>query len=207
MDDIFSDKRELMVSEQIIRRGISDKRVLNAMKSVKRELFLPEHKRDLAYIDGPVDIGYSQTISQPYIVAFMTEALELKGKERVLEIGTGSGYQTAILSEIVSEVYTIEIRKELSKRAKRVLTELGYDNIHFRIGDGKEGWKEKSPYDRIILTAAPSKFPDTLFSQLKDNAIVVAPIGDYFQKLVKYVKKGNDIKSYDLLSVSFVPLI
>ncbi len=207
MNDMFSDKRELMVNEQIIRRGVSDERVLNAMRSVKRELFLPEHKRDLSYIDGPVDIGYSQTISQPYIVAFMTEALELNGEERVLEIGTGSGYQTAILAEIANEVYTIEIRKELGEWARKSLTDLGYENIYFKIGDGKQGWKENSPYDRIILTAAPSRFPDNLFSQLKDNGIIVAPVGDYFQKLVKYVKKDNNIKSYDLLSVSFVPLI
>lgn len=196
-----------MVNEQLIRRGISDKRVLNAMKEIKRELFLPEHKRDLAYIDGPVDIGYSQTISQPYIVAFMTESLELNGNEKVLEIGTGSGYQTGILSKIVKHVCTIEVREELGLRARNTLDSLGYDNISFKIGDGKLGWEEESPFDRIIITAAPSHFPENLFQQLKDNGIAIAPVGNYIQALIKYIKKNNEIKSYELLSVSFVPLI
>jgi protein-L-isoaspartate(D-aspartate) O-methyltransferase len=204
----FEVQRQSMVEMQIKNRGVNDDKVIEAMLKVPREIFVPEGEKDNSYFDGPLAIGFGQTISQPFIVAYMTELLEIEGIEKVLEIGTGSGYQTAVLAEIVQEVYTIEIVEELGKKAKNILQDqLYYSNIHFRIGNGREGWPEFSPYDRIILTAAPSDFPRSLFSQLNENGIAIAPVGDFFQTIMQYRRVKNKINEKSLIGVSFVPLI
>lgn len=201
-------ERETMVDQQIRRRGVHSPEVLEAMRKVPREKFVLSSQKHYAYDDNPLSIGKGQTISQPYIVAYMTELLELQGSEKVLELGTGSGYQTAVLAEIVKAVFTIEVIEDLGLRAKKVLTqELNYQNIHFKIGNGREGWSEEAPYDRIILTAAPQKFPQGLFPQLKDDGIIVAPVGDYFQRLMKYQKHQGKIEEETMIGVSFVPLV
>ncbi len=188
----YASKRQQMVAEQIISRGIKDTRVINAMRKVPRHLFLDEALRAQAYEDNPSPIGEKQTISQPYIVALMTELLGLKGKEKVLEIGTGSGYQTAILAEIAEEVYSIERIPSLAKRARKLLDELKYTNIIIRIGDGTLGWKEQGPYDGIIITAASPYPPATLLEQLKVGGRLVIPIGEEFsQDLILYTKEGD----------------
>ncbi len=161
-EEIFEEKRQRMVEEQISARGITDIRVLEAMKKVPRHEFVPERIRSHSYNDEPLSIGDGQTISQPYIVAYMTEALKLEDNSKVLEIGTGSGYQTAILAEIVKDVYSVEIIENLSTRSHLILAELGYENIHFKVGDGSYGWKEFAPFDTIIVTAAPRKIPKPL---------------------------------------------
>lgn len=203
----FVSLREKMVEEQIIARGIKDKKVIEVMKKVPRHLFVPEEYRQYSYDDEPLPIGEGQTISQPYIVAYMTEILELKEDDKVLEIGTGSGYQTAILAEVVKEVYTVEIIKSLSKRAQKVLKELGYENIHFKIGDGTYGWNEYSPYNAILVTAAPSKIPESLQKQLDDGGRMIIPVGSFFQELVLVVRRKNKFKKKKLIPVRFVPLI
>jgi len=200
-------ERIKMVKEQIEKRGIKEEKVLNAMKKVPRHLFVPEEYRIHSYEDYPLPIGEEQTISQPFIVAYMTELLELKEDNRVLEIGTGSGYQTAILAEIAKEVYTVELIESLSLRAQEVLSSLGYKNIKFLIGDGTYGWKEFSPYHRIIVTAASPKVPPALIEQLSNNGILVIPVGTYSQEIVRIRKKGNEIDEEVLLPVRFVPLI
>ncbi len=207
--DLFAEKRERMVREQLIRRGIHDKRVLDAMRKVPRHLFVPPEMVDEAYNDYPLPIGQGQTISQPYIVALMTEALELKGDEKTLEIGTGSGYQTAILAELCKEVYTIERILSLLNRAKEVLRKLGYKNIFFRAGDGTLGWPENKPYDAIIVTAAAPKIPQPLLDQLADNGRLVIPVGDRFsQELIKVTKKSKDeLIKENLGGCRFVSLI
>jgi protein-L-isoaspartate(D-aspartate) O-methyltransferase len=206
--DLYRLARERMVETQIKARGIKDERVLKAMLKVPRHLFVDEALRDQAYGDFPLPIGEGQTISQPYIVALMTEALELKGIERVLEIGTGSGYQTAILAELALWVYTIERFPTLLERAKKVLKELGYKNISFKLDDGTLGWKEAAPFDAIIVTAASPDIPPPLVEQLAEGGRMVIPIGDEFsQTLIKGVKKGGKLHTKALEPVRFVKLV
>jgi len=206
-DPLYDQERKDMVEYQIRRRGISDKKVLKAMLKVPRHLFVPEQMRELAYGDEPLPIGEGQTISQPYIVAYMTEALKLTGKEKVLEIGTGSGYQTAILAEIVQEVYTVELIPELSRRAQKVLTELGYQNIHFLVGDGTRGWPEHAPYEAILVSAAPATVPRSLVEQLKLGSRMIIPVGTDIQELVLVTRTESGWQEERLIGVRFVPLI
>lgn len=203
----YAKERNEMVKYQIEARGVKDKRVLDAMETVKRHLFVPEESRRLAYEDHPLPIGEGQTISQPYIVAYMTEMLKPKKDDIVLEIGTGSGYQAAILSHLVKEVYTIEIVEKLGKQAKKLLGDLKYENVHVRIGDGYKGWPKKAPFDKIILTAAPPEIPDPLIEQLAKNGRMVAPVGDYSQKLLLVTKDAKgEIHKTTKLPVRFVPM-
>lgn len=203
----YVEERKAMVEYQIIKRGIKDKKVLEAMARVPRHLFVPEQMRELAYSDEPLPIGEGQTISQPFIVAYMTEALKLRGKEKVLEIGTGCGYQTAILAEIVREVYTVELIPTLSWRAQKILTELGYDHIKFLIGDGSKGWPEFAPYDAILVSAAPPTLPRPLVEQLKINGRMIIPVGTDLQELVLVTRKKDGWQEERLIGVRFVPLI
>jgi protein-L-isoaspartate(D-aspartate) O-methyltransferase len=206
--DLYRLARERMVETQIKARGLKDERVLKAMLKVPRHLFVDEALRDQAYGDFPLPIGEGQTISQPYIVALMTEALELKGNERVLEIGTGSGYQTAILAELALWVYTIERFPTLLERAKKVLKELGYKNISFKLDDGTLGWKEAAPFDAIIVTAASPDIPPPLVEQLAEGGRMVIPVGDEFsQTLIKGVKRGGKLHTKALEPVRFVKLV
>jgi len=208
MKDAYQRQRELMVESQIQARGVKDPKVLDAMRKVPRHLFVPSLEKSSSYSDGPLPIGHGQTISQPYIVAYMTELLELKGDEKVLELGTGCGYQTAILAEIAREVYTIEVVEELGKAARELLTQtFNYPHVFFKFANGREGWQEHAPFDRMMITAAPVRFPENLFAQLAEDGIAVAPVGDYFQRLVKYWKKDGKIKSSALIGVSFVPFV
>lgn len=202
----FAAARELMVEEQISRRGIEDKQVLEAMRRVERHLFVPEPYRAYAYIDDPLPIEAGQTISQPYIVALMTELLELEGDEKVLEIGTGSGYQAAILGEIVKEVFTIEIIDTLGKTAARRLKDLDYENIEVRIGDGYRGWPEEAPFDAIIVTAAPPGIPQPLLDQMADGGRMVVPVGDRAQNLTLIVRKDSTYSETVIAPVRFVPM-
>ena len=201
--------RQRMVEQQIAARGVRDTRVLDAMRKVPRHLFVPESQRYSSYNDFPLPIGDGQTISQPYIVAFMTEILDLKPEERVLEIGTGSGYQAAILAELVEEVYTIEIIPNLGKRAQKLLNEMGYENIHVKIGDGYKGWPEKAPFDAVIVTCAPEDIPKALIEQLKEGGRMIIPVGmeGGIQELVRGVKIKDRLKTQDVLPVRFVPMI
>ncbi len=206
----YSLMRHEMVDRQIISRGVRDERVIASMDKVPRHLFMPAANRGEAYEDRPVPIGQGQTISQPYIVAYMTEALRLKPDDRVLEIGTGSGYQAAVLAEIVSEVYTIEILPDLAMKAQHVLEEvLGYTNIHFRVGDGYLGWPEQAPYDAIIVTAAPEEIPPALVEQLAEGGRIIAPVGGQWeaQYLILGVKENCEMKTTNLLGVRFVPMV
>jgi len=197
-----------MVERQIRRRGIRDARVLDAFRSVPRHLFVPPRHRDQSYEDHPVDIGYGQTISQPYIVALMTDALRLGGDERVLEIGTGSGYQTAILAHLSHHVYTIERIAELSAAARRVLDELGYKNISYRVGDGTLGWPEEAPFDAIIVTAAAPSVPESLKNQMADGGRLVMPVGGRGgQDLLVLERKGDGFHRQRLCGCVFVRLI
>jgi protein-L-isoaspartate(D-aspartate) O-methyltransferase len=206
--DLYRLARERMVETQIKARGLKDERVIKAMLKVPRHLFVDEALRDQAYGDFPLPIGEGQTISQPYIVALMTEALELKGNERVLEIGTGSGYQTAILAELALWVYTIERFPTLLERAKKVLNELGYKNISFKLDDGTLGWKEAAPFDAIIVTAASPDIPPPLVEQLAEGGRMVIPVGDEFsQTLIKGVKRGGKLHTKVLEPVRFVKLV
>lgn len=204
----FTRLRDVMVDKQLILRGIKDKRVLDAMRKVPRHLFIPESSWDDAYEDMALPIGEGQTISQPYMVAIMTELLELTGNEKVLEVGTGSGYQAAILGELAKEVYTIERIEKLAFEAERRLLELGYKNIYVFIGDGSKGLPEKSPFDRIIVTAASPEIPKCLKEQLGDSGIIVVPVGQRFsQMLVKGKKIKGVIKEEFHTPCIFVPLI
>ncbi|MCB0550395.1 MAG: protein-L-isoaspartate(D-aspartate) O-methyltransferase [Phaeodactylibacter sp.] len=205
--DAYQKKREEMVQYQIAGRGITDKATLNAMRTVPRHLFVPENLRSRAYDDGPLPIGYGQTISQPYIVGYMTEAIRPKPDFRVLEIGTGSGYQAAVLAKIVDKAYTIEIVEELAGQATKRLQKLGYDNVQVRFGDGYHGWKEHAPYDAIVVTAAAEFIPPPLVEQLKPGGIMIIPIGSPFmvQTLMLVEKKGGQIKTKSLFPVRFVP--
>jgi len=199
--------RKKMIETQIEARGIKDKRVLEAMLKVERHKFVPESQKPFAYEDRPLPIGYGQTISQPYIVALMTELLELKGEEKVLEIGTGSGYQAAILAELAKEVYTIEIIEGLAKEAQKRLADLGYKNIKVKIGDGYLGWPEVSPFDAIVVTCAPEEIPPALIEQLKEGGKMVIPVGEFFQELKLVSKKEGKILIKNIIPVSFVPMI
>lgn len=200
--------RSEMVAQQLRARGITDPRVLAAMGKAPRERFIPEEMRRLAYADEALSIGLGQTISQPYMVACMTQAMGLSGKERVLEVGTGSGYQAAVLAELCAEVYTIERVPELSRRASQTLEELGYSNVHFRIGDGTLGWGEEAPFDAIMVTAAAPTIPARLVEQLKDAGRLVIPVGDrYSQVLQVIVKSGETTEETSLCRCVFVPLI
>ncbi|MBI4161401.1 MAG: protein-L-isoaspartate(D-aspartate) O-methyltransferase [Acidobacteria bacterium] len=198
--------RERMVAEQIRARGVRDPRVLRAMTSVARHRFVPEALRDLAYADRPLPIGLGQTISQPYIVALMTEALRPEPGDRVLEIGTGSGYQAAVLSVLVREVYTIEIVPELHATARRRLEELGYGNIRGRSGDGYRGWPEAAPFDGILVTAAPGHVPPALVEQLRVGGRLVIPVGEEYQELRRIEKTDRGVRETVLLPVRFVPM-
>jgi len=203
----FAAQRQFMVQRQLIPRGIKDQRVLAAMAKVPREEFVPRESRAASYEDGPLPLGYAQTISQPYIVAFMTEQLRLKPSDRVLEIGTGSGYQAAILAELVSEVYSIEIVAPLAKNAEATLQRLGYKNVHLRIGDGYGGWPEVGPFDAVIVTCAPDKVPQPLVDQLNDAGRMVIPVGARFaQQLYLLEKKNGQLKQSATLPVRFVPM-
>jgi protein-L-isoaspartate(D-aspartate) O-methyltransferase len=198
--------RERMIQVQLKGRDITDPSVLAAMAKVPRHEFVPRDLTGSAYDDGALPLTMGQTISQPYIVAYMTQVLELKGTERVLEIGTGSGYQAAILAEIVPEVYTVEILPALSEQAVAVLARLGYKNIHFRVGDGYQGWPEHAPFDRIIVTAAPETIPQPLIDQLKDGGRMVIPVGKPDQDLIVLDKGKSGITRRSTIPVRFVPM-
>ena len=208
-EERFATMRKSMVDRQIIRRGVKDKDVLEAMMSVPRHLFVPENNASHAYDDSPLPIGYGQTVSQPYIVAYMTEALTLGEDSIVLEVGTGSGYQAAILSVLVKKVYTIEIIRELSESALDRLQKLGYDNVEVKNDDGYYGWQEHAPFDAIIVTAAAGHIPPPIMEQLKNNGRMIIPIGGFFmtQNLV-LIKKDSQgkITTRNVMPVMFVPL-
>jgi protein-L-isoaspartate(D-aspartate) O-methyltransferase len=200
--------KKRMVEEQLIPRGIKNQRVLDAFRKIERHRFIPEDLMTSAYGDFPVPIGEGQTISQPYIVALMTECLDLSGQERVLEIGTGSGYQAAILAELASEVYTVERFENLKKRAEKVLNELGYANIKIKVGDGTLGWPEAAPFDRIIITAASPRVPLPLTEQLKESGKLVLPLGESFSQILTVIeKKEGKLESMEVCGCVFVPLV
>ena len=196
-----------MVAEQIRARGVRDERVLDALGRVPREVFVPAESRHEAYEDHPLPIGFGQTISQPYIVGFMTEALRTEPSHRVLEIGTGCGYQTAVLAQLVTDVYSIEVIEALAERARKTLAGLGCQNVHIRAGDGREGWPEHAPYDRILVAAAAESVPPALVEQLVDTGILVIPIGVRNQDLRVLQKHGNRLDLLATLAVRFVPLV
>lgn len=200
-------ERESMLRDQIEGRGITHRETIRAMRVVQRHRLVPKEQVVNAYKDGPLPIGYGQTISQPYIVAYMTQAIKPEKGLKILEIGTGSGYQAAVLAEIVDQVYSIEIIKPLGERAKRDLELLGYKNIHIKIGDGYFGWEEFAPFDAIVVTAAAEFVPPPLLAQLKDGGRMVIPVGSSFitQQLVLIEKRGEHISSRNLLPVRFVP--
>ena len=203
----YSEMRNRMVERQIRARGIYDKNVLEAMMKVERHLFVPEKLKVYAYDDGPLQIGEGQTISQPYIVAYMTRVLNLGENSKVLEIGTGSGYQAAVLAEVAGEVYSIELIETLGKRAENLLNELGYKNIHVKIGDGYLGWEEHAPFDGIIVTCAPTHVPEPLKEQLAENGTMIIPVGSgYGQDLVILQKKDGKIRENNDIGVRFVPM-
>jgi protein-L-isoaspartate(D-aspartate) O-methyltransferase len=204
--DAFAAKRRQMIESQIRGREIRDERVLDAMAKVPRHLFVPETVRAQAYEDYPLPIGADQTISQPYIVALMTSLLDLRGGERVLEIGTGSGYQAAVLGELAGDVYTIEILESLGRRAKETLDALGYRNVQVKIGDGFAGWPEHAPYDGIVVTAAPPKVPQPLLDQLKVGGKLVIPVGRFFQDLLVYTRTEKGFEKRNVIPVRFVPM-
>jgi protein-L-isoaspartate(D-aspartate) O-methyltransferase len=214
LDAVCADTPELayararMVQQTIRNRGVNDPRVLAAMTSVLRHCFVRERDLSLAYADHPLDIGYGQTISQPYIVALMTELLALEPDAKVLEVGTGSGYQAAILGELVDEVYTVEIVEPLAASAAERLAALGYEDVTVRQADGYYGWEEYAPYDAIIVTAAPDHVPPSLVSQLKDGGRLVIPVGPQggFQVLWQITRQGQQVEAKEIAGVSFVPL-
>jgi protein-L-isoaspartate(D-aspartate) O-methyltransferase len=201
-----ADERRRMVDEQIAERGIDDARLLDAMRRVPRHELVPPDVRPSAYSDGPLAIGHGQTISQPYVVAFMTDALDLEPGDRVLEVGTGSGYQAAVLAELVREVWTIEIVEPLARRAARDLERLGYRNVHVRAGDGYRGWPEEAPFDAIIVTAAPDHVPEPLTEQLAVGGRMVLPVGAGTQELVLIERTPEAVKRSRLIGVRFVPM-
>jgi protein-L-isoaspartate(D-aspartate) O-methyltransferase len=204
----FTESRERMVEQQLIPRGISDPPVLKILKKVERHKFVPKELLDNSYGDYPLPIGEGQTISQPYIVALMTQSLRLKSEEKVLEIGTGSGYQTAVLAELSAKVYSVERISLLAEKAIKILSELGYKNIEIKVGDGSLGWEEGAPYDAIMVTASCPGRPTALLNQLADGGRLIAPIGDVFgQILTLFEKRGNSIASQEICGCVFVPLI
>jgi len=204
--DRFAAARERMVAEQIAARGVHDERTLAAMRKVPRHLFVPEAQEALAYADHPLPIGHEQTISQPYIVAFMTDALGLTGGESVLEVGTGSGYQSAVLAEIAAHVYSIEIVEPLAREAEERLRRLGYANVTVSAGDGYLGWPEHAPFDAILVTAAAPRIPEPLKAQLKAGGRLVIPVGDESQELVLVKRLGERFVESRILPVRFVPM-
>lgn len=204
----YKQLREAMVRDQIIARGIKEERVIEVFRRVKREKFIPPEIRKEAYEDFPLPIGEEQTISQPYMTALMTECLELKGTEKVLEIGTGSGYQTVILAELAREVYSVERISSLAQRTKRFLRKLGYTNIRILVANGTLGWEEFSPYDRILVTAGAKEIPPPLLAQLKSGGIMVIPVGDIYSQELEVIRKEEDnIKIETVEKCVFVPLI
>jgi protein-L-isoaspartate(D-aspartate) O-methyltransferase len=202
----FKEERERMVDNQIASRGINDARVLDVMRKIPREEFVPPEYRSSAYEDRPLPIGHGQTISQPYIVALMTESLEIENNMKVLEIGTGSGYQTVVLACIADEVYSVEINREIYKKTGKILSK--YTNVRLSNHDGSKGWKEYSPYDRIIVTAAPGYIPGSYTRQLKKGGIMIIPVGfsSWSQDLIKVIKTEKGIRKIKICDVSFVPL-
>jgi len=205
-DREFARARESMVATQIAARGVRDPKVLAAMRKVPRHLFVPAGSLGQAYEDYPLPIGHGQTISQPYIVGFMTEALDLEGGETVLEVGTGSGYQAAVLAEIAGRVYTIEIVAPLAEEAAARLRRLGYANVEVRAGDGYLGWPEAAPFDAIVLTAAAPRIPEPLKQQLRDGGRLVLPVGEEWQELVVVTRRGDRFEEKRVLPVRFVPM-
>ena len=200
--------REEMVKKQLIARGIKDGKVLEVFRRLKREKFVPPEVQKDAYEDFPLPIGEGQTISQPYMVALMTQCLELRGEERVLEIGTGSGYQTAVLAELAKEVYSVERINSLAQRTGKLLRKLGYTNIRILVANGTLGWEEFSPYDRILVTAGAKEVPQPLLSQLKEGGIMVIPVGDMYSQELEVIRKEEDsIKTETVEKCVFVPLI
>jgi protein-L-isoaspartate(D-aspartate) O-methyltransferase len=205
----YTQLRENMVKEQLMARDIYDPATLKAMQLVPRHEFVPPEMKPYAYSDGPLSIGMGQTISQPYIVAYMTQVLKLQKQDRVLEVGTGSGYQAAILGQLVDSVYTIEIIPELSIKAKNTLSALGYDNIVLKTGDGYIGWAEKGPFDAIIVTAGAEEVPEPLQNQLREGGRMIIPVGPHngIRQLILISKKSGKIKTKEVMAVRFVPLV
>lgn len=206
-EDNYSRQREVMVSEQIEKRGVRDERVLAAMRKVKRHLFVPQQHRQYAYMDNALPIGEGQTISQPYIVALMTEVVRPRPDMKVLEIGTGSGYQAAVLAELCRSVYTIEIVEKLGRQAQKLLSGL-YKNVHVRIGDGYQGWPEEAPFDAILVTCAPTHVPQPLVEQLKEGGQMVIPVGQAGrQELFVLTKTAGKLVQKEVIPVRFVPMV
>ncbi|HSN53900.1 MAG TPA: protein-L-isoaspartate(D-aspartate) O-methyltransferase [Candidatus Sulfomarinibacteraceae bacterium] len=202
----WGDLRERMVRQQIETRGVKDPAVLDAMRTVPRHRFVPDDYREASYQDSPLPIGEGQTISQPYIVALMSELLEVEAGDRVLEIGTGSGYQAAVLAAMGVEVYTVEIRDKLCERARTILDELGYEAAHVRCGDGYRGWPEAAPFAAVIVTAAPERIPDPLIDQLAVGGRMVIPLGDFYQQLMVIKKTEAGVEERSVIPVRFVPM-
>lgn len=205
-EDTRQTERDWMVNTQIVRGGITDSRVIAAMRRVPRHRFIPDYESEDAYGDFPLSIGHNQTISQPFIVAYMTEALKLKPGEKVLEIGTGSGYQAAILAELGVRVFSIEIVEPLARYAMNNLSKLGYTDVRVRAGDGYQGWPDESPFDAIILTAAPDEIPSPLLEQLAIGGRLIVPVGSYSQQLVLIRRTEEGYQRTELLPVRFVPM-
>lgn len=206
-DEIYELQRDLMVRDQIQKRGVKDERVLDAMRTVPRHLFVPGHLRHRAYHDTPLPIGFEQTISQPYIVAFMTEAVSPGPRDKVLEIGSGSGYQAAVMSLLTKEVYTIEIIGPLAEEAAGRVKELGYENVYVMQGDGYNGHPDKAPYDIIIVTAAPPSIPQELKGQLKVGGRMIVPVGQFYQELYLIERSEDGYTQESILPVRFVPMV
>ncbi|MFP6645690.1 MAG: protein-L-isoaspartate(D-aspartate) O-methyltransferase [Candidatus Latescibacterota bacterium] len=205
-DDVFAAARRLMVRTQLVARDIADTSVLQTMAEIPRHEFVPPNLKDMAYQDRPLPIGEGQTISQPYIVAYMTQALDLQAGDKVLEIGTGSGYQAAVLARLVEHVYTIEIIPSLGDSARQLLQRQGHDNVTVRVGDGYVGWPSEAPFDAIMVTAAPDHVPPALVEQLAEGGRLVLPVGDHYQELLRLTKREGEIHTESLLPVRFVPM-
>jgi protein-L-isoaspartate(D-aspartate) O-methyltransferase len=205
--DEFAGRRERMVETQLRARGILDERVLDAMRRVPRHRFVQPREAEIAYGDHPIDIGFGQTISQPYIVGYMTEALALPPDARVLEIGTGSGYQSAVLAEMAREVYSIEVVPEHAERAVNLLRELGYDNVTVRVGDGYDGWPDAAPFDGVLVAAAPDHVPQPLIDQLRVGRRIAVPIGRGDQDLLVLTRTETGVREEQRLPVRFVPFV
>ena len=208
-EKLFAQERKEMVIEQIQRHGVTDKAVLKAMEAVPRHLFVPRELQQMAYMDTPLPIGEGQTISQPYVVALMTELAEIKPGEKVLEIGTGSGYQAAVLAELTDQVFTIEILPNLAAQAQHRLQALGYTQVHPRTGDGTLGWPEEAPFDAILVTAAPKQVPEALLDQLAEGGVLVAPVGERGYQQLRLIRKkdGKIVEDEETIPVSFVPMV
>jgi protein-L-isoaspartate(D-aspartate) O-methyltransferase len=205
-EDRYIERRWDMVENQIVSRGINDARVIKAMLKVKRHLFIPKDYLDSAYSDKPIPIEKEQTVSQPYMVALMTELLNSSPGKKILEIGTGSGYQSAILAETGCDLYTIEIIEDIAANARKTLEKLGYSNIKYRIGDGYRGWEENAPFEGIIVTAAPADIPDKLIEQLSQGGRMIIPVGDLSQELLLIENTNEGVKRKKITAVRFVPM-